>query len=57
MRAMAARMRSYAAKTSVDLFRRKFERAASELEEAAVDVESRGGAGSKTRKNKDRLAS
>ena len=38
---LAARMRGHAAETSVEGFRRKFENAASELEEAAVDLESR----------------
>lgn len=38
---LAARMRAHAAETSVEVFRRKFEGAASELEEAAIDLESR----------------
>jgi hypothetical protein len=34
-------MRAYAAETSMDAFRRQFEHAASELEETAIDLESR----------------
>jgi hypothetical protein len=41
MRVLAARMRAHAAETSVEIFRRQFERTASELEEAAIDLESR----------------
>jgi hypothetical protein len=41
MRALAARLRDHADETSLGLYRRKFESIASELEEAAVDVESR----------------
>lgn len=48
MRVLAARMRAHAAETSVEIFRRQFERIASELEEAAIDAASR---------ERDRLAS
>jgi hypothetical protein len=41
MRALAARLRGHAAETCVSHFRHKFEIAASELDEAAVDAESR----------------
>jgi hypothetical protein len=41
MRVLASRMRAHAAETSLEIFRRQFERAASELEEAAIDLESR----------------
>ena len=41
MRALAAQLRAHAAETSMDHFRRKFEVAASELEENALDIESR----------------
>lgn len=41
MRALAAQLRAHAAQTSVAHFRHKFENAASELEEQAVDAESR----------------
>jgi hypothetical protein len=41
MRALAQRMRAHAAETCVEHFRHKFELAASELEEGAVDAESR----------------
>ena len=41
MRALAVRLRAHAAETCVDHFRRKFELAASELEEHAMDAESR----------------
>ena len=41
LRALAARFRGHAAETGVDYFRRKFESTASELEEAAVDAETR----------------
>lgn len=41
MRVMAIRMREYAARTTVGLFRRKFEAVAADLEEAAIDLESR----------------
>ncbi|HET7085013.1 MAG TPA: hypothetical protein VFI23_09605 [Rhizomicrobium sp.] len=41
MRALAARMRAAAAETSMELFRRKFETAAAELEEAARLAERR----------------
>ena len=41
MRALAARFRAHAAETSVDHFRRKFELAAADLEENAIDAESR----------------
>jgi hypothetical protein len=40
-RALAAQLRAHAAETSVELFRHKFESAASELEEQAVNAESR----------------
>ena len=41
MRLLAARLRGHAAETSLDLYRRKFEGIAAELEEAALDAESR----------------
>jgi hypothetical protein len=41
LRSIAARFRALAAETSIELFRRKFEGTASELEEAAVDAETR----------------
>ena len=41
MRVLAAQLRAHAAETSMDHFRRKFEVAASELEENALDIESR----------------
>ncbi len=41
MRTLAARMRDFAAQTDEALFRRQFMQVASELEEAAVDAESR----------------
>jgi len=41
MRALAARLRSEAADTSISLYRRKLENLASELEEAATIAESR----------------
>jgi len=41
MRALAAQLRAHAAETGMDHFRRKFEVAASELEENALDIESR----------------
>jgi len=41
MCALAARLRGHAAETSINHFRHKFEAVASELEEAAVDAESR----------------
>ena len=41
LRSIAARFRAHAAETGIDLFRRKFEGTASELEEAACDVETR----------------
>jgi hypothetical protein len=41
MRALAARLRGYAGETSIEYFRRKFQSVASELEEAAMDLESR----------------
>ncbi len=47
---LAARMRAHAAETSLEVFRRKFECAASELEEAAIDLESRAA-------SRERLAS
>ena len=42
MRTLAAQLRGHAAETSIDLYRRKLEGIASELEEAALDAESRG---------------
>ena len=41
LRSLAARMRAHAAETHIELYRRKFEMVASELEEAALDAESR----------------
>ena len=41
LRSLAARFRTHAAETSIALFRRKFEGTASELEEAALDAETR----------------
>jgi hypothetical protein len=41
MRALAARLRAQAAETNISLYRRKMESVASELEEAAIDAESR----------------
>ena len=41
LRALAAQLRVHAAETSIGHFRHKFEIAASELEEQAVDAESR----------------
>ena len=41
MSALAARLRGHAAETSINHYRQKFETVASELEEAAVDAESR----------------
>jgi hypothetical protein len=43
MRTLAAQMRGHAAETGLELYRRKFEEAASELEESAVDAETRAG--------------
>jgi hypothetical protein len=40
-RALAARLRAHAAETSLETFKRKFEKAAAELEEAARDSERR----------------
>ena len=40
MRALAAQLRAHAAETSVELFRRKFEAVAAELEEAASRVQA-----------------
>ena len=40
MRALAARLRAHAAETSVEMFRRKFEAVAAELEEAASRMEA-----------------
>ena len=39
MRALAAQLRLHAAETSLEMFRRKFETAAGELEEKARDLE------------------
>jgi hypothetical protein len=41
MRALAARLRAHAAQTTVAHFQHKLEIVASELDEAAVDAESR----------------
>jgi hypothetical protein len=41
LRSMAARLRGHAAETHIELYRRKFEGLASELEEAALDAETR----------------
>ncbi|HEY8254903.1 MAG TPA: hypothetical protein VIG39_09705 [Rhizomicrobium sp.] len=41
MRVIAARFRAHSAETGVQFYRRKFEGTASELEEAALDVETR----------------
>ena len=41
IRLLAARMREQAGETHIALYRRKFQGLASELEEAAVDTESR----------------
>jgi len=41
LRSIAARFRLHAAETNIALFRRKFEGTASELEEAALDAETR----------------
>jgi hypothetical protein len=41
LRSIAARFRAHAAETGIELFRRKFEGTASDLEEAACDVETR----------------
>lgn len=41
LRSIAARFRALAAETSIESFRRKFEDTASELEEAALDAETR----------------
>jgi hypothetical protein len=43
MRALAAELRLHAKETSLQTFRRKFESAASELEQQAIDAESRAG--------------
>jgi hypothetical protein len=40
---LAARFRAHAAETSLEIFRRKFEVTASELEEAALDAATRAG--------------
>ncbi|HKQ45921.1 MAG TPA: hypothetical protein VJS47_11065 [Rhizomicrobium sp.] len=40
MRTLAAELRAHAAETSVEIFRRKFEAVASDLEEAALEVET-----------------
>ena len=44
MRSLAAELRGHAAETTLELYRRKFEGIASELEEAALDAESRSAA-------------
>jgi hypothetical protein len=44
MRTLAARLRGQAAETSIELYRRKLEGIASELEEAVLDAESRSAA-------------
>jgi len=41
LRSLAAHFREFAAETRIQLFRRKFEGVASELEEAALDAETR----------------
>jgi hypothetical protein len=41
LRSLAARFRAHAGETNIELFRRKFKGAASELEEAALDAETR----------------
>ncbi len=41
MRALAQRLRGQAAETSIELYRRKLESLASELEEAATEAETR----------------
>jgi len=41
MRDLAAQLRSHAAETSLQTFQRRFEAAAAELEQRALDVESR----------------
>jgi hypothetical protein len=41
MRSLAAQLRGHAAETSIALYRRKFEEVALELEEGAVNAESR----------------
>ena len=41
LHSLAARFRAHADQTSIELFRRKFEGTASELEEAALDFETR----------------
>jgi len=41
LRVIAARFRAHSAETCVQFYRRKFEGVASELEEAALDAESR----------------
>jgi hypothetical protein len=40
MRSLAAQLRGHAAETTLELYRRKFEGIASELEEAAVNAEN-----------------
>jgi hypothetical protein len=40
MRALAARLRAHAAETAVEIFRRKFEAVAADLEEAARRAEA-----------------
>lgn len=41
LRALAARFRAHSAQTGLHLYQRKFEGAAAELEEAALDAETR----------------
>lgn len=41
LRDIAAQMRGYARETDIEMYQRKFEGIAAELEEAARDVESR----------------
>jgi hypothetical protein len=41
MRLLAAQMRGYATETALEMYRRKFESIASELEEASIDAQSR----------------
>jgi hypothetical protein len=44
MRTLAAQLRGHAAETGIELYRRKLEGIASELEEAVIDAESRNAA-------------
>jgi hypothetical protein len=49
LRGLAAQLRGYAAETDLAMYQRKFESVASELEEAAVDGESRAQSRQKTK--------